>query len=259
MENGCRILLLRPECTPIRVRGLVVECMSITMTVPRPGSSLEVLNVLNERPGIVAFTSPRSLPYLVEDAKGHGKLGELLERLSRVPLAAVGPQTSRSIRDLGLEPALVPPRFDTLSLAHAIKDYYGEHRLKGPVLHPASAQSLPHLEEVLGRDGIGYRRVVVYEHVERPGSLERVSEALESKGYQWIVLTSPLIARLFLERMGKVPGHVSLAVLGPSTLNVAETLAPYARKLIAPQATLGSLLEELRKQCTRGDNRERAS
>ena len=259
MEDGCRVLLLRPECTSVHVRGLEVECMSITMTVPRPGSSVEVLEGLEEGPGMVALTSPRSLPYLVKDARGHGKLDELLERLSRVPLAAVGPQTAQSAKELGLEPALVPPRFDTLSLARAIGDYYREQGLEGPVLHPASAQSLPHLAEVLGRNGIGYRRVVVYEHVERPGSLERVTEVLEGKGYQWIVLTSPLIARLFLEKMGKIPGHVSLAVLGPSTLGVVEALAPNTRRLTAPRATLGALLGELRKQCIRGDNRDGAS
>lgn len=209
---------------------------------------MELLRALSEQGGWVAFTSPRTLPLLERDARHQGVWGELYARLSESKIAAVGPITEQSLRKRGFRVHLAPPEANTRSLAREL-----QHKLsRGDTLvHPCSRQSLPILEEVLARSGVSVERVYVYEHLPNPQGLQILKRVLSKGSVDWILLSSPLIVRIFCGAVeSDLLARLGIGALGGATLETLwkECGGTWGELVVSRTNTIESLVEEVMKR-----------
>jgi len=211
------VLLLGPDRPEIRAPGVETIWLPLVRAVPVRGSSLRALEAARSgRVDTVAFTSPRAPRLLREEAESTGTLSKLLSALSSLEAWSVGPSTAEAARRwLGIE-SRVPREYRGRALAREI----AESGARG-VLGLRGSRALPDLGEMLSASGVRYKEVTVYmlEPVHRSEALERAL-----RGVDVVLLTSPFIARLFVEAVRRLPEGLRLAAIGPTTAGEMERL-----------------------------------
>lgn len=167
----------------------------------------------------LVLTSPNGVRSVREVLAGLGKGADALQELR---VAAVGPGTAGALRAWGVEPDLIPERFETVYLARALV----EQGVTGDaVLIARSLLGSPELVARLREAGARVTEVEAY-RVEVPQeeggtTPEKVREALERGEIGWVTLTSPSTATGLVERLGGWQAHwyprVRVACIGPVT------------------------------------------
>lgn len=134
---------------------------------------------------------------------------------ARTRIAAVGPATSRSLREKGLEPDLVPTTFTGSDLVEAIG--HGG----GVVLVPRVDRAPAELVDGLGRNGWRVDTVEVYRNV--PADPPAAELELVRKGdYHAVAFTSASTVRNFTRVVSDIPNEVVVVSIGPATSKAAE-------------------------------------
>ncbi|HEX6122387.1 MAG TPA: uroporphyrinogen-III synthase [Ktedonobacterales bacterium] len=130
---GQRILLPRADIArealarELEVRGAEVSEIAAYRTVPRPIPAEVLVGLLDEasapeRADALTFTSSSTVRALVESLRAAGH--EPARTLASVALAAIGPITAGSLREYGLEPALVAEEYSVPGLVRALVAYF---------------------------------------------------------------------------------------------------------------------------------------
>jgi uroporphyrinogen-III synthase len=126
---GQRILLLRADIAradladELRVRGADVDEVSAYRTVPIALDE-RVLQALLEgdRPDAITFTSSSTVRGLAQSLLEHGHA--VHDALQGIALAAIGPITAGTLREYGLEPAVIASEYTSAGLAGALVAYF---------------------------------------------------------------------------------------------------------------------------------------
>src|SRR5690242_7589830 len=129
---GARILLLRADIARrslaegLRVRGAAVEEVAAYRTVERPveAGALRVL-LETDQPDAITFTSSSTVRGLLKSLPTGGPLPH--DALAGIALACIGPITAGTLREHGLEPAVVADEYTVPGLVRALAAYFSPH------------------------------------------------------------------------------------------------------------------------------------
>ncbi len=210
----CRALLAGPDPPPPRLGPCKTVWTPVYEAVPIAGSAAQALSTI-ESAEAVAFTSPRAPRFLAFDANSHGLAGRLRVLLQDSVVAAVGPTTAASVKySLGVKASIVPRIQTGSGLADALVNR-GYRKVAWVRGYPAGRG----LRDGLMRAGIDLAETIVY--TLRPTGLEGLAvQALKDGVVEYLVVTSPSIARLIAERLDAKDVCARIVAIGPTTARV---------------------------------------
>ncbi len=194
----------------------------------------------------VVFTSANGVEAFLGRLR---QLGRDLRALGGVKLAAIGPKTADALRQHGLEPDLVPPRYQSEDLAAALRQ---QVRPGDRVLLARADRGRELLREELAGACL-VEQVAVYAQVDAVELDEAVLDHLRRGEIDFITLTSGNVARALLQRLDATcrarieSGEVQLVSISPVTSAEVRRLGlPVARE--AREATAEGLVEAMVEQ-----------
>ncbi len=241
---GRRVVVTRARAQAGRMSELlreqgawVVEVPAIEIAPPDSSAPLDAALDRIESYDWVVFTSVNGVERFVAalDARGLD-----LRALHRARLAAIGPETARSLERLHLRPEIVPRDHRAEGLLDAFRglDLAGRR-----FLLPRAAGAREILPEQLAAAGALVDEVVTYRSRRPPGSVEILRAALDEAPVDAVAFTSSSTVRGFLalldeadpERGRERIGDAAVACIGPVTaataveagLRVAVSADPY--------------------------------
>lgn len=174
------------------------------------------------------------------------ELGLHITLLQRLKMAAIGPATADRMRELALEPQVVPEEFVAESLAEAL----GHENLTGErilLLRSDIARSaLPDALRVMGAE---VDDIAAYETAVPDGLPDEAAQVLREGRAQWITFTSASTFRNFQVLLGaeadRVLRSARLASIGPIT-SQAMREAGYEPTVEAAEYTAEGLVRAMR-------------
>ncbi|HEX2348827.1 MAG TPA: uroporphyrinogen-III synthase [Ktedonobacterales bacterium] len=132
MVAGQRLLLARADIARrtlaegLRLRGAEVDEVAAYRTIPQPVAPELIERILGdergERVDAITFTSSSTALGLLQGLAATGR--EPVEALRGVALAAIGPITAATLREHGLEPAVVAREYTIPGLTTALVAYF---------------------------------------------------------------------------------------------------------------------------------------
>jgi uroporphyrinogen III methyltransferase/synthase len=247
---GKRILVTRPKQQSVQLVDRLIELGAAPLVLPtveirepddwRPVDA--ALRRLGEFHWLV-FTSVNGVEMFLTRLR---HLGLDLRALGSLKIAAIGPKTAEELRQRGLEPDLVPPRFQSEHLAEALSAVVAPGQR---VLLARADRGRELLREELSRRA-HVEQVAVYSQVD---AVEMDAEALARlrRGeIDYITLTSANIARALVERLDDAclawirDGRTRLATISPVTSAAVIALGlPVA--VDAEEATMAGMVTAL--------------
>lgn len=187
----------------------VVELPAIRIE-PRLGSP-EVAAMLDDihSYALVCLTSPNGAELLLEAMAARALDARAL---ANATIAAIGPGTARTLRELGLIADIVPPRSIAESLVESLREVEVSGR---PVLIARAAEARDVLPEALTERGAEVDVVALYETVREEAPAEAIELAAEA---DYVTFTSSSTVRLFSETVGeRFPASARIVSIGPVT------------------------------------------
>ncbi|MBF6590658.1 MAG: uroporphyrinogen-III synthase [Ktedonobacterales bacterium] len=134
---GQRILLPRADIAretlarELTVRGAEVNEIAAYRTITRPIPPELLARVAGEeRADAITFTSSSTVRGLLESLAAAGRAPEVA--LGGIALAAIGPITAATLREHGLEPAIVAEEYTVSGLVRALVEHFTGTAQKGP-------------------------------------------------------------------------------------------------------------------------------
>ena len=151
------------------------------------------------------------------------ELGHDLRRMSGLNLAAIGPSTASALAEYHLKADVVPPEYRAESLAAELVPRVAGKR----ILWAGANRGRDILPDELRSAGAAVNKVVVYDNVDVERFPPETIKLLERGELNWIILTSPSIARnvnrLVPDRVrAKLGVETRLASISPVTTQAAE-------------------------------------
>ena len=184
------------------------------------------------------FTSANAVEAFHRRARFH--------RLTQLPrkIAAIGPATARAVEAIGLQVALIPPKYVAESLAEALLSQApGQSFL---LLRAEQARDV--LPETLTAAGANVTIAPVYRNQTPPESIQQLQQLFSTSPPDAITFTSAsTAAHLFtlLEAAAiTLPLDTTLASIGPVTSDALRDLG-YPPQIEAPEATIPALVAAL--------------
>jgi uroporphyrinogen-III synthase len=215
-ERRCKTLILSPDDSIARDLEDVVEVVwvPIVRLSVIQGSSLRLLESMKLCSN-VAFTSPRAVRALLEDAKAHGVLGELLSSLSRAFIAVIGSKTGEEVlKQLGRPPDYIASRHYSGSMLLELI----EKRNVKCLVTPRSSEGIRELNTLAEVLGVTLIDISVYKPEPLTEGVRRARELIAGGLVDVVVLSSPMIARLLCESIaGVVYTNVRFIAMGETT------------------------------------------
>ena len=127
--TGARILLLRADIARrslaegLRARGATIEEVAAYRTVERPVETGALRTLLEtDRPDAITFTSSSTVRGLLKSLPTAGP--QPGDALAGIALACIGPITAGTLREHGLEPAMVADEYTVPGLVRALAGYF---------------------------------------------------------------------------------------------------------------------------------------
>jgi uroporphyrinogen-III synthase len=231
--TGRRIVVTRPESRPL---AAALEAL---------GAEVSIVPLIEIRP----VEDPRALDAAVADlatydwvvftsVNGVAAVGERLTGVGEARVAAVGPVTAESVRDLGIEPSFVAARASE-DIAAGLGPIDGAR-----VLLPQADISDPRLADELRERGATVDTVVAYRTIQLEPTLWGV---LPLRIAHAIVLASGSAVRSLASIAGSLEGlgdSTILVCIGPKTAAVAREVGlPVG--LVADETTADGIIRAL--------------
>jgi len=246
---GVRILVARPrdQLAPLRQRlaELGAEVLlqpAIQIADPPDWKPVdEVLDHLDRYDWLV-FSSVNGVRYLLERLF---HLGGDLRRLGKLKLAAIGPVTADRLAEYHLRADLIPGTYRAEALADALVAETGG---RGSFLLARASRGRDLLCERLSAAGAAVDQVVVYSSTDVQRAEPDVAAAMTDGRIDWVMVTSPAIARSLVALFGKQLRQTKLASISPVTSEAIRHLGhePAAE---AAQYTTEDLVEAIVRAC----------
>ncbi len=242
---GWRVLVPRPSAgrSPAEVAlaaaGAEAVVVPLIETVP-PEDPTELDDALLALEsgwyGWLAVTSAAAVPVLVDRAQeSAGSLTQLLAD-GQVRVAAVGPGTARALREVGVEPDLVPRGPST---SRALVDAWPAPSEPARVLFPRGDLAAATLTDGLHDRGWEVTDVVAYRTVSAAPPPDDVREAWADGSIRAALLTSASTVRELATQLGQPPASTLMIGIGPSTAAEAARLGLPLAGIATEQTMLG--------------------
>lgn len=222
--SGQRILVTRPrEQAGAFVRGLealgahVVVFPTVEILPLADNAALDrAIRGLPEQDWLV-FTSANGVRHFLARREALA----CTDSLSRLSIAAIGPQTARLLEQRGLAVSLVPDEYRAEGILSAL----GPERVRGRrflLARVAGARDV--LPETLRRWGAEVDVVEAYRNEPVRDGAERLLEVLDR--VDWVTFTSPSTVNAFMDLLAganaEFPADVRVACIGPITADAAR-------------------------------------
>ncbi len=229
----------------LRRHGAIpVEVPTIAVEPPRTAAPMDraIRGLVTGRYAWVAFTSTNAVRAVREKIT---ELGLDSRAYAGVKIAAVGEATAASLRELGLEPDLLP------SHQHSSEGLLADWAARDEVYDPLDRVLLPRadiatdtlLAGLLHR-GWQVDEVTAYRTVRAAPPSAEIRDALKGGGFDAVLFTSSSTVRNLVGIAGKPHESTVLAAIGPRTQATAVEHG-LAVAVLAEQAEIGSLVEAL--------------
>ncbi|WP_315097331.1 uroporphyrinogen-III synthase [uncultured Cellulomonas sp.] len=184
----------------------------------------------------LVLTSAAAVPVLVDRAQeSAGSLPQLLAD-GAVRVAAIGPGTARALREVGVEPDLVPRGPST---SRSLVDAWPEPTDPARVLFPRGDLAAATVTEGLHARGWEVTDVVAYRTVAAAPPPADVREAWADGTIHAALLTSASTVRELAAHLGPPPSSTLLIGIGPSTAAEAARLGLPLAGVATEQTMLG--------------------
>lgn len=222
--SGQRILVTRPrEQAGAFVRGLealgahVVVFPTVEILPLADNAALDrAIRGLPEQDWLV-FTSANGVRHFLARREALA----CTDSLSRLSIAAIGPQTARLLEQRGLAVSLVPDEYRAEGILSAL----GPERVRGRrflLARVAGARDV--LPETLRRWGAEVDVVEAYRNEPVRDGAERLLEVIDR--VDWVTFTSPSTVNAFMDLLAganaEFPADVRVACIGPITADAAR-------------------------------------
>jgi len=177
------------------------------------------------------FTSANAVYYFLEELMKDRKLP------ARLKIATVGPATASAVEDAGYAVELVADRRTGVDLAQQFLNTVGAGKR---VLWPTAEQARQEMQQTLVAAGVQIEPLVVYRSSIPPVEARVQADA---STFDWILVTSPMAGRNFVELYGSPEGARWVAI-GPTTQAEMQKLLRIP-VTVAREASLEALAEVL--------------
>ena len=144
-----------------------------------------------------------------------------IRALGSLKITAVGPHTAAALREYQLKPDLIPEDgYNAESVAALLEPFADGANF----LLPRASRGREALENRLREAGGNVQSVVAYEHLDETTANPEVLEELAEGNIDWLVMTSPGIARSLDKLLGKHLSKVKTATISPLTSQAVRAL-----------------------------------
>ncbi len=195
----------------------------------------------------IIFTSVNAVKFFLRRAR---ELGRDIRVLGSARIAVVGEATARFLRGLGIEPDLIPDKFQQEGLLKAFKGLDEAATGENRILYPRAERVRPGLESGLKELGYIVDGVITY-RTQLPELTPEERDALRGKRIDCIVFTSSSTVENFMKLCPEdvrkeIFSRAKIASIGPIT---TKTLEKYGvRCSIEPdRATISAIVQEMEK------------
>jgi len=184
----------------------------------------------------VVFTSSNGVSCVA------GVVGNLPELLRGKRIAAVGEHTAEALRDLGIEPDMIP----NLASQAGLADAYNASGLPEKLLFFRAREGRELLHRALSDAGVEVQTVSAYQTVCPQEDSSEVVRLLNENQIDGVLLGSPKAASFYVQRVGDVrlADQPAIAVLGERVKAQAEALG-LSVQVVAKDASFESMLDGL--------------
>ncbi len=197
----------------------------------------------------IIFTSVNGVKYFWEQLAACGRDSR---GLTHSKIAAIGPATADALRERGITPDFIPPKFVAESVAEGLIALCGPNGMKDmKVLLPRAAQARDVLPLALVKAGAAVTIQPMYTTIPSQARKEEVLEKLESGEVHCITFGSSSTVENFFslvpaEIMRRYP-KVKLACIGPITAKTLENMG-FTCHIQPEDYTIPGLVDELVKK-----------
>lgn len=231
-----------------RLAALGAECIEFpTIKVVPPDSWKPLDRAIARLPNYdwLLFTSANGVKFFLERLAAQGKD---VRALGKSKIGAIGPQTARMLRQIGVRPDLVPEEYRAEAVAACLK----ERRPQGlRILLPRATQAREFLPDELRKMQARVDVVPAYQTVKPDHDTTRVKQLLEQRAIDVVTFTSSSTVKNFAEmfaadgdRLRKWMREVAVACIGPVTAGTAEDEG-FEVNIIPPQYTIEALIDTI--------------
>lgn len=165
---------------------------------------------------IIIFTSVNAVDAVLKLLNAIVDHDFMIASLRYKRIAAVGSKTENALKKLGLEPEIVPERFDAEHLAKAIVN---ESSSKERILYPKSMRARSTLKDLLEASGRQLTEIPVYNTVEDWEKQKELISVLENNSCDVVTFASPSAVHSFFHQSGRITftANLMFAVIGRVT------------------------------------------
>ncbi len=244
----CRTLLLSPDNSLAEDLGEVAEVIWVPVLKLNilEGSSLKVLEAMRACRNI-AFTSPRAIRALVEDASTHGILGSLYSTLKEAFIAVIGSKTGEEVlKQLGRPPDYVASKHYSKSM---LMELAGIYRVNCLVI-PRSTEGVRDINSLAKELGVDLVDISVYKPEPLTEGIRKARELLERGLVDIVILSSPMIARLLCESLIEaMPMKVKFVAMGETTFKSMPRQCIESRDIVVGDGSVETLKAIIKNIC----------
>ncbi len=160
--------------------------------------------------------------------------------LGKIKIAVVGDRTAQAVREYHLQPDYLPESYNARSLAELLQPIAPGRRFAWP----RASRSQDELSGPLVAAGGTVDAVIAYDHRDVTAADESIYQAMHQSKIDWVLVTSPAIARSLHQMFGSCLQHTKLASLSPAISCVLEELG-LKPTVTANQSKLSALVESI--------------
>lgn len=203
--------------------GEVIEFPTIEISPPQSYEPLDQAIRQIDKYHWIIFTSVNGVAHFFARWR---QIGRALGEIKGIKIAAIGPETAKSLESMGLRPDVVPREFR----AEAVLQELVPDEMRGKrVLLPRAAQAREVLPDTLRGWGAEVDVVEAYRTVVAKRAAGRLEELLRQKKIDMITFTSSSTVANFAALFAKEDARrflsgVAVACIGPITQRTAEEL-----------------------------------
>jgi len=245
---GVRVLVTRSKPENETLAGKLRELGAVTAELPTiefaPPKNVEPLDrsigMISKYDWLI-FTSAHGVQFFGERMAA---VGELVQKLQGVKVAAIGSATAAALERLGKQPDYVPEEFLSEKIVSGLGNIDGKR-----ILLPRADIAARSLPEELRTRGARVEEVVAYRTiVPKDLTLDRLLLILK-RGVDIVTFTSPSTVRNLAHIAGKpdlgtLLKDVTVACIGPVTAEAARSLGVHVN-IVASNHTVDDLVESI--------------
>ncbi|AOM82335.1 uroporphyrinogen-III synthase [Salisediminibacterium beveridgei] len=213
-------------------RGATVIEMPLIRVEPVNGLDPSVFYNACQEADVIIFTSVNAVNAVLDLLNPIVDRDFMIASLRYKRIAAVGSKTESALKKLGIEPEIVPARFDAEHLAEAVVNATS---VKERILYPKSKRARSTLHDLLKTSGRQLTEVPVYNTVEDWEKQKELISVLENDACDVVTFASPSAVHSFFHQAAQMAfaKNLMFAVIGRVT---EEALSGYVdpSRIITP-------------------------